>query len=133
MKHITKIPVRFSDTDMLGHVNNSRYFTYMEESRIDFLQTVVANDAGTIPLIIASAQVHFRAQTFYPQTLKIESWVSRWGNSSFDVTSEMYDEETGTLVFEGVAVLVHFDYDEQKPSRVPEAYREKLLPYSHEG
>ncbi len=31
------INVRWSDMDAIGHVNNARYFTYMEQVRIEWL------------------------------------------------------------------------------------------------
>jgi acyl-CoA thioester hydrolase len=130
MKHRTTLRVRFSDTDMLGHVNNARYFTYMEEARVHFLEEMAG--LRQVPLILASAKVDFRAQTFYGEHLTIESWVSRIGNSSFDVSCQMFREEDGTLVFEGVAVLVHFDYEAQRPTAIPEPLREMLVKYQDE-
>lgn len=119
--------VRFSDTDMLGHVNNSRYFTFMEEARVHFVEEEIK--FTKLPLILASAKVDFRAQTFYTQTLRIESWVSRIGNSSFDIACQMFDAQTNQLQFEGIAVLVYFDYETQKPARVPTDFREALEKY----
>lgn len=127
MRHITKIKVRFSDTDMFGHVNNAKYFTYMEEARTTFLQDVFSTRA--FPLILASAKVDFLAQTFFGQTLRVESFVPRIGNSSFDVSNRMFLEDTGQLVFEGAAVLVHYNYETQRSERIPEEIREQLSRY----
>jgi acyl-CoA thioester hydrolase len=126
MRHLTELRVRFGDTDMLGHVNNASYFTYMEEARCDFVQAVGMTD---VPLILASAKVDFRAQTFFGDTLEIETWVTRIGNTSFDVANLMRNAETGTVVFEGVAVIVYFDYEEQKPKPIPENLRKLLEQY----
>ena len=30
--------VRFGDVDMMGHVNNTRYFTYIEQARLLLLR-----------------------------------------------------------------------------------------------
>ena len=30
-----EVPLRYSDMDLFGHVNNARYFTFLEEARID--------------------------------------------------------------------------------------------------
>lgn len=132
-KHIMRMKVRFSDTDMLGHVNNASYFSYMEEARCVFFDELLEDDRTDVPMILASAKVNYVAQTFYRQTLRIESWVSRWGNSSFDISCQMFDDETGKLHFEGVAVIVYFDYKTQKPVRVPDVYRESMAAYTHES
>ncbi|MDQ0188976.1 acyl-CoA thioesterase [Alicyclobacillus cycloheptanicus] len=127
MKHEMKIKVRFRDTDMLGHVNNSTYFTYMEEARIAFVEDVLGNETGQ--LILAAAQVNYRSQTFFGQTLLVRSWVSRIGNSSFDVACEMADDKTGTVVFDGVATVVYFDYETQKSVPIPDFVRDRMQPY----
>jgi acyl-CoA thioester hydrolase len=126
MRHLTELRVRFGDTDMLGHVNNASYFTYMEEARCDFVQAIGMKE---VPLILASAKVDFRAQSYFGDTLEIETWVTRIGNSSFDVANVMRNAETGTVVFEGVAVIVYFDYAEQKPKRIPDDLRKLLEQY----
>lgn len=77
-KHIMRLKVRFSDTDMLGHVNNASYFSYMEEARCVFFEEVLGDERTVVPMILASAKVNYLAQTYYRQTLRVESWVSRW-------------------------------------------------------
>ncbi|GMA49460.1 thioesterase [Alicyclobacillus contaminans] len=126
MRHLSEIHVRFGDTDMLGHVNNASYFTYMEEARCDFLRALGVEQ---IPVILASAKGDFRAQTFYPEVLDVETWVTRMGNSSFEIANRMLRKGTDEVVFEGTAVVVHFDFDAQKPTRVPDALRSLLEPY----
>lgn len=36
--HELKVNVRFSETDALGHINNTSYFIYLEEARMKFLK-----------------------------------------------------------------------------------------------
>ena len=36
----THIHVRFSDIDMAGNVHNSKYLSYFEQARIDFLTKI---------------------------------------------------------------------------------------------
>ena len=41
----TPIHVRFSDIDMAGNVHNSKYLSYFEQARIDFL-TKISGEIG---------------------------------------------------------------------------------------
>lgn len=127
MRHSTKIRIRFGDTDMFGHVNNAKYFTYMEEARTEFLREILFADR--FPLILASAKVDFLAQTFFGQTLEVESFISRIGNSSFDVMNVMKVVGMEQPVFRGAAVLVYFNYDAQRPEPIPDEFRDKLVQY----
>ena len=126
MRHKMEITTRFSDTDLLGHINNASYFTYMEEARLYFMQAIGITGGS---LIIASAKVDWRAQTYFPDTLVAESFVTRIGNSSFDVKTILTSRTSSRVVFEGVATLVHFDYELQKSAPVPPEYRTRLEEY----
>lgn len=122
------ITVRFRDTDMMGHVNNSMYFTYMEEARIAFVHDFFVGDRE-IPLILASAAVNFRAQTFYGQSLIVSSWISRIGNSSFDIACEMHHQDTLQLAFDAVATIVCFDYEKQRAVPIADDLRDRMKEY----
>ncbi|QSO49141.1 acyl-CoA thioesterase [Alicyclobacillus mengziensis] len=126
MKHHMTITVRFSDTDMLGHVNNASYFTYMEEARLYFMNAIEITGAA---LIIASAKVDWRAQTYFPDTLDVETYITRIGNSSFDVATTLTSQRSSQVVFEGIATLVHFDYETQKSIPLSDSQRKCLEGY----
>ena len=36
--HITKMPIRWGDMDAYGHVNNTIYFRYMEQARVEWIE-----------------------------------------------------------------------------------------------
>jgi acyl-CoA thioester hydrolase len=111
---------------MLGHVNNSRYLSYLEDARLQFMEDL---ELQQIPLILASVKADFRAQAFFKQHLVIHTLVRRIGNSSLDIYNRITDETTGQLIFEAVTTIVHFNYQLQKSEPIPDAIREKLLPY----
>ena len=35
-----QIPIRWGDMDAMNHVNNARYFRYLETCRIDWMQSI---------------------------------------------------------------------------------------------
>ena len=35
--HVTRMPIRWGDMDAYGHVNNTVYFRYMEQARVEVL------------------------------------------------------------------------------------------------
>jgi hypothetical protein len=38
--HITKMPIRWGDMDAYGHVNNTVYFRYMEQARVEWIEAM---------------------------------------------------------------------------------------------
>ena len=39
------IEIRFADFDMLSHVNNAKFLTYLEEARIEYFNVVITRSA----------------------------------------------------------------------------------------
>lgn len=126
MVHITRHKIRFGDTDMLGHVNNSVYLSYLEEARLQFMEDLEIQE---VPLILASVKADFRAQAFFKQKLLIETTVKRIGNSSFDLYNRIVDETTNQLIFESLTTIVHFNYHTQSSESIPNDFRQKLLQF----
>ena len=48
------IPIRWGDMDMMGHVNNTVYFRYLETIRIEWLSSIgyPPNPSGQGPVIV---------------------------------------------------------------------------------
>src|SRR5579875_795780 len=128
LKHETRIRVRFSDTDLNGHVNNAVYATYMEESRIAFVREVFPDDR--LSLVLASLHIDYRAQTHYPehQWVVATTWLTRIGRSSFEFYCEIRSEE-GVLLCEGTAVVVNFDFVAQTSQPLSDEVKARLSQY----
>ncbi|MDP2194899.1 MAG: acyl-CoA thioesterase, partial [Rhodocyclaceae bacterium] len=61
--HTLRIPVRWGDMDALGHVNNTVYFRYTEQARIDWLESLgfaVMVDVEEGPVIINASCTFFK-------------------------------------------------------------------------
>ncbi|MCA1022289.1 acyl-CoA thioesterase [Halobacillus litoralis] len=123
--HEMEVTVRFCETDMLGHVNNSNFFVYMEDSRIRFFNEVnlVGDDWN---FILASAKCDFLKQVYFNQTLIIKSSVAKIGKSSFHLTQEMVEKDSGEVVAEGSSVIVQFDFEKQKSLPFTAEMRQRL-------
>ena len=58
LKSSLDIQVRYSDVDLLGHVNNATFLTYYELGRIDFFRNFI-DDLAEIRFVIAHIEVDF--------------------------------------------------------------------------
>lgn len=134
MHHETQITVRFGETDLLGHVNNVSYFTYLEHARIQFFKELSTEDIKDAwRFILASVKCDFLAQAYFDQTLTITTTVSRIGNKSFDLKQRIFDSKTGEPVAEGHSTIVYFDFQEQKSLPLIKELRERLEQYASPG
>lgn len=124
--HKYPFQVRFSECDGLGHVNNTVYFVYMEEARRDLFKIFnPALDLKQWNLIIASASCEFRKQATYADLLTVHTYLSKIGNSSMVVEHKIFNV-SDELIAEGKAVMIFFNYAEQKAERIPDDLRKEL-------
>ncbi|MGV3488363.1 MAG: acyl-CoA thioesterase [Tuberibacillus sp.] len=95
MEHKTNIKVRFAETDLLGHVNNSSYFIYLEQARIEFFEVIDPISKGKgWHFILASVKCDFLKQAFFNQRLTVVTRVKKIGNKSFQLEQTILDSET---------------------------------------
>ena len=116
------IHVRFRDCDPLGHVNNAVYLTYLETARFALWKA-----QGVEGVILARAEVDYRSQSRYGESLEVRVRLEGFGRSSFRYQYEIVDVPSQRVVITAKTVQVHFDYEKQVPVEIPEALRGRLL------
>jgi acyl-CoA thioester hydrolase len=126
-KLVSEVPVRFSDTDGLGHVNNANYLSFLEVSRIDYLRRVVGRvKIEEFGVIIARIEIDFKSPVLHHETLLVGCRVSEIGGASIKMEYRVEAKSDGRLVAEAKSVMVTFDYGLNKPVRVGEEWRTKM-------
>ena len=125
LTHEMVIPIRWGDMDVMGHVNNTVYFRYMEIARIEWMARIGAapNPHGDGPVIV-NAFCNFMRQLEYPGDLLARHYVASPGRSSFDtfITLERADAP-GVVCAEGGATTVWVDFKAQKSAPLPDWLR----------
>ncbi|MBQ0959667.1 acyl-CoA thioesterase [Ideonella sp. 4Y11] len=128
LSHEMVIPIRWGDMDMMGHVNNTVYFRYMEIVRIEWLSAIGGqpNPAGQGPVIV-NAFCNFIRQLEYPGDVLARHYVANPGRSSFDtfITLERTDQP-GVIYAEGGATTVWMDFPSGKSTPMPDWLRAKV-------
>ncbi len=118
------LTVRWSDLDLLGHVNNAKYFTYVEQARIEWFETLGSLDDPIGP-VLAAVDMTFKKPIFHPATLEVKLYAGEAGRSSFRVKHEIYNN--GVLQAEGNSTLVWVSYPDVKPVPLPQKMKD-LIP-----
>jgi acyl-CoA thioester hydrolase len=104
------VKVRFSETDMFGHLNNTVPFTFFEMARIDFfksqgfMQGWVKPENETIP-VVADLQCDYLSQIYFDEDLKIYVKANSIGNSSVDL-HYMGKKADGSICLAGRGTIV---------------------------
>jgi acyl-CoA thioester hydrolase len=127
-RYSTFIPIRYGDMDTLGHVNNAKYLTYLEQSRISYIRDRGMWDGSLSAqgLIIARIEIDYRAPISMDDGQAVV-WtrVSRIGNKSFEMTQVVLAERGGQTLTaaEAKTVIVVYDYTTGVTVPVPDSWR----------
>lgn len=125
--HELKVNVRFLETDAFGHINNTNYFIYLEEARIQFFEAIgLASDVEEWNFLLASTTCNFISQGYFNQLLTIRTFLTKVGTKSCEVIQDISCSQTGEIVAKGTAVLVCFNFTDQKSIPIPELIRETM-------
>ncbi|WP_077214171.1 acyl-CoA thioesterase [Bacillus dakarensis] len=124
------VKVRFSETDMYGHLNNTVPFTYFEEARIEFLKELglmqkwtEENHDGMV--VVADLQCDFLRQVFFDEKLKVFVKAESVGNSSVDL-HYMAKNEKEEICFVGRGTVVQFSKKFGKAIPWSESFRKVI-------
>ncbi|MGY2004206.1 acyl-CoA thioesterase [Blastococcus sp. SYSU DS1024] len=105
MRHEHPVRLRWSDPDMLGHVNHARALSLLEDARL-----ALGEDHAGGGLILARLEVDYLRQLYYRvgEELCVRSWVTRLGTKSFTMRQELAQD--GEVAIRADVVLVVFDF-----------------------
>lgn len=128
----TQIEIRFADVDSMGHVNNAKYFTYMEQARMAYFKKLGLLDFTQLELppkesvILASIQCDFKSPAHLGESLEVRIRVAKLGNSSFEMEYEILETNSERLVAIGKSSQVYFDYQTQKSRPLSPEIRKRI-------
>ncbi len=113
---VVEVPVQWSDQDAFGHVNNAKYLTWFETSRIVYVKQCGMGhfmDNSKIGPILASATCNYRQQVAFPNDVLVGSRVARIGRRSFTMERRILSGAADGVVADGQSMIIMFDYRKQ--------------------
>ena len=132
--HRFPLHVRFSDVDVYRHVNNVKYFEYLQEARIAMMGRLwdeVPGSAERSALVVAQVDVDYKVPILHrAAAYDAWTWVSHVGSSSLVMETEIVDGQGAdgeVLLARARVVLVFFDPATGRPRRPEDDIRAPLL------
>jgi acyl-CoA thioester hydrolase len=123
-----ELDVLWSDLDALGQVNNTRYFAWLEEARLAYFRLVgfdLGQDALVKP-VLASTTLDFLRPVYWPDKVRVEGKTSRIGRTSLTMDYRIASLGQQAVVATGSAVVVLCTASSNRPSLLPEPYRDAI-------
>jgi len=121
-------PIRWGDMDCYGHVNNTIYFRYMEQARVEWINSLGYQVApGRDSMLMLNGFCNFYKQLSYPGELILKTSIGAVGRTSMDVyTSMALTTAPEEEVAMGGATMVWVDLAINKSAPWPDDILQKL-------
>ncbi|MCR9173585.1 MAG: acyl-CoA thioesterase [bacterium] len=121
-----RIHVRFSDLDVLGHVNNSIYLSYFEIARVHYFAQLLGTewDWSKNGVILVKNEVEYHKPILLHDAPLVHMYLDHIGEKSFTLS---YEIKVGdTLHTTGKSVLVCFDSSKHATIPIDPVMKEAL-------
>lgn len=119
------IEPRVSETDGVGHINNTTLPIWLEAARNPIFKLFTPDDSfENWKMIILNINVDYVSQLYFGKEAEIYTWVKQIGTSSLELYEEIH--QAGTLCAKGKAVYVNYNKKTQKSEAIPGHIREEL-------
>ncbi len=104
--HRFPLPVRWSDLDSYGHVNNVKYYDYIQEARIALMRDTLDWDESTRWLVVRQDLEYRRPIDFRIDPYEVVTVVAEVGNRSVTLAAEIRDPGSTTAYAQARTVVV---------------------------
>jgi acyl-CoA thioester hydrolase len=136
VRHRYECPMRWADTDQLGHINNVVYVDYLQEARVDMMRThgaVTQDGELAFATVVVRHEVTYAAPLFFGhRPVSIECWVTQIRAASFTVAYEVFHEDADgvrVVYLRAKTVLTPYVFSTERPRRIADAERTMLAAF----
>ena len=123
----TTVTPRFGDTDGLRHINNVALVEWFEVARNPIFRIFTPDldlSYDKWKLILVRTEFDYIGQMHYGKDVEIKSYITKIGNTSLTIGHEAWQDDM--LKARGKAVIVYYDFEEEKSKPIPDSIRKIL-------
>ncbi|MGL5864070.1 MAG: acyl-CoA thioesterase [Phycicoccus sp.] len=129
-----EVPLRWSDMDAYGHVNNVQFLRLLEDARVVGIREWYPDRPSMLTegIVVSRHAIEYRAPlTYRPEPVQVDMWVTAVHGAGFDLGYVVRDPETVGSATYAVAetALVLYDFAAARPRRLDPADRQALAPH----
>lgn len=117
--------IRYSECDQQGVVFNSWYLMFMDDAVDVWLRNLdMTFESRGWEVMVKRSEIVWHESARHNETLTLQCEVSRWGNTSLDIS--IRGVVGGRPCFDGTMVYVVVDTTDHRPLPIPDDLREHL-------
>jgi len=123
-----RLEVRYGDIDAQGHLNNSKFLTFMEHARFRYIEHVglwrPADGYENLGQVVARVSCDYKRPVKLGEVVEVEVCIARLGNKSIEMEYRLTVD--GVVVALGRSVQVAYDYKTERSVPIPDRWRELI-------
>ncbi len=136
--YVVEVPLRWSDMDAYGHVNNVQFLRLLEDARVVGLREWMVDGPSMLEegIVVTRHAIEYRAPlTYRPAPVEVDMWVTRLHGAGFDLGYVVRDpagvgERVYAVAETGLAL---YDFVTARPRRLEPGARAALEPHRGEA
>lgn len=125
---VSRMPIRWGDMDAMGHVNNTVFFRYLEQARIEWYSHIGRGEKAGIETVVVHCHCTYHAPLTYPGDIEIRTYAGSPGRSSFELLQEIRRcDDPETVYATGGSTVVWIDTETGKSTPLPDMIRQLIV------
>ena len=127
-RHFQRIPTRWMDNDVYGHVNNVQYYSYFDTVVNQYLVEpgVLDIEHGAVIGLVVETGCQYFSSIAFPDLVHAGLRVARLGNSSVRYEVGIFRNDEPQTAAKGHFIHVYVDRASRRPAALPAPLREAL-------
>ena len=127
-RSVLPLQIRFSDVDVVGHVNNIVYFAFYDTGKAAFMTELLGRPItwDKVDTVVANVDCAFIAPIFYGENIEVLTTCTDIHDKSFKLLQMIRNRDTLEVKSVCETIMVSFDPHTQKSAPLNEEWRQKL-------
>lgn len=127
-RHCMPVQARFSDFDMLGHLNNTVYLSYFDTAKAAYFTDVTGGDVDwhNPGVVVVNINIDFFAPVMPGERVEVLTATTRMGEKSFVLEQRIVTADTRETRCMARTVMAGFDTSTMKSMPISDEWRQAL-------
>lgn len=132
-RHSIDLQIRFNDIDILGHLNNTVYFSLYDTGKAYYMEAVNKGRMNwrKVESVIANIDCAFVNSIYFGEEIVIYTKCEHVGEKSFTLLQMLANKRTGEVKSVCRTIMVSYNPDTKESCPVSESWRKALEEYEH--
>jgi acyl-CoA thioester hydrolase len=123
--HSVDVQIRFNDVDILGHLNNTVYFSFFDTGKAYYFEHILGERMNwqKVETVIANIECAYIAPIYFGEQIAVLTRCISMSEKSFRLQQMLVEKSTGEVKSLSETVMVSYDVETRKSKPLSEKYR----------